>query len=54
MTKSRCRAVQIGAPVGCVKCGNCETDYQVDEPDYSLKYDSDDTGDCGDDDGDEE
>ena len=56
MKTERCKAVRIGAPVGCVRCGNCDVDFPKDEPDYSLKYERDydgDGDDCGDYDGDE-
>lgn len=38
---SRCRAVDIGAPVGCVHCGNCEVDFPSPEPDYDRDEDYD-------------
>lgn len=44
--KSDCRAVQIGAPVGCVNCGRCEMERQAsvldDARDYTPDYFEDD------------
>ncbi len=41
----KCRAVEIGAPVGCVHCGNCdmerEKDFDYDPPERDYDYDED-------------